>query len=132
MNDFQEKPSIPPFSDAEKQVIADETLDSQSAAETKQLSSGKPESALREDTVKFEEVRAERFRDHFETIAVLSLYIVWMALVGLTLIWLYHLVAPAQWWHLPLEQVKNIQAIITGGALAGFAIGQIKKSWARA
>ena len=102
-------------------------FDRRGAKEAKQLSSGKSANELREEAEKAEADRTEAFRNHFERLAILSLYVIWFAIIIVGLTWLYHLIAPPFWPHLPEEQVNNIQAIVTGGVIAGIASGHMKK-----
>lgn len=113
-------PKIPALTQGEIEAAAN--TDSKSAAESKQLSSGKSEDALRKEAE-----RTERFRDHFERLSLVTLYLVWAVLMILGAVWIYHLIAPPSWHRLPDEQVRNIQSIVTGGFLAGLASGHLKR-----
>lgn len=101
--------------------------DSMSVAETKQLSSGLSEDQIRKRSLEKEASRTERFRDNFEHIAILTLWVVWIALVIIGILWVYHIIAPPTWWRLPAQQVSQLQSIVTGGLLAGLAGGHLKK-----
>lgn len=71
--------------------------------------------------------RTEKFRDHFEFLALASLYVVWSLMLIIGLVWIYHLIAPPIWWRLPDQQVSNIHSIVTGGIIAGIASGHMKR-----
>lgn len=101
--------------------------DSLSIAETKQLSSGLSEDKLKRIAAENEANRTEKFRDHFERLAVVTLYLVWIILILVGLAWVYHLLAPPCWPRLPDQQVQHLQSIITGGVLAGIAGGHFKR-----
>lgn len=103
------------------------TTDDQATAEAKQLSQGKSEEQLRDDAKAAEAERTEKFRDHFERLAIISLYVVWIAIAIIGVLWVYHTVAPPNWWRLPDDQVRNLQAIVTGGVIAGTASGHLKR-----
>lgn len=98
-----------------------------STKEAKQLSSGLSANEIEKRERENEAGRAEKFRDHFEGIAIVTLYIVWSVLVIVGLLWVYHIAAPPDWWHLPDQQVRQLHGIVTGGVLAGFASGHVKK-----
>ncbi|MBR9864894.1 MAG: hypothetical protein GYB24_15765 [Rhodobacteraceae bacterium] len=102
-------------------------FDRMATNEAKQLASGKSSDELRIESEEAEAARTERFRNHFERLAIVTLYLVWFAIVVVGLIWLYHLIAPPSLPRLPVEQVNNIQAIVTGGVIAGIASGHMKK-----
>ncbi|MFV2053613.1 hypothetical protein [Aliiroseovarius sp. YM-037] len=123
----QENKKIPEHSAEKEAAQKDTPFDRKATQEAKQLSSGRSAKELEEDARKAEALRTEKFRNHFEILAVISLYIVWAAIVAVGLTWLYHLIAPACWPRLPEEQVGNIQAIVTGGVIAGIASGHMKK-----
>lgn len=97
------------------------------SAEAKFLSQGKSQEQLELDAAEAEARRTEAFRDHFERLAIVSLYIVWFAIVLIGLAWLYHLLAPPTWSRLPDEQAGHLQSIVTGGLIAGIAGGHVKK-----
>ena len=101
--------------------------DNMSVAEAKQLSSGLPEDDLKARAEKNEADRTERFRDNFERIAILTLWIVWIVIVIVGLLWVYHVIAPPTWWRLPDQQVSQLQSIVTGGILASIAGGHVRK-----
>lgn len=117
---------IPPVSASEKSA-AGQADDSQSDHEVKQLSSGKSQEEIEAAARENEAARSEKFRDNFELMAILTLWIVWLVIVSLGLVWVYHLIAPPDWSQLPDAQVRNIQSIITGGVLAGIAGSHLKK-----
>lgn len=119
-------PQIPPLSPEEEAVVL-QTDDLQSAEEAKQLSSGKSAGELRRIAQEREAGRTEAFRDHFERLALISLYLVWALLIVFGLVWAYHLVAPPTWFRLPEGQVDHLRSILTGGILAGIASGHVKR-----
>lgn len=119
---------LPPLSAEEESALrSDPGSDPQSVQETKQLSSGLPADEIERRSKEREAERTERFREHFERLAVWTLYVVWMVLCALLLVWVYHLVAPPSFWRLPDEQVGHIQSILTGGLLTNLAGGHLKR-----
>lgn len=102
-------------------------FDQRAANEAKQLSSGKSSEEIRDDAEKAEAVRTEAFRNHFERLAIVSLYLVWLAIVSVGLTWIYHLLAPECWPRLPVSRLDTIQAVLTGGVIAGIASGHMKR-----
>lgn len=101
--------------------------DFRSDAEAIQLSSGRAPEDLKREAAEAEHNRTERFRDHFESLAIVTLYIAWAIVLIIALVWVYHLLAPPCWFHLPAEQVKQLQWIVTGGVFAGVVGGHIKR-----
>jgi hypothetical protein len=97
------------------------------ALEAQLLTQGLDEDEIRRRTAASEHSRNEKFRDHFETISIIGLYLISLifCLVGLT--WLYHLLTP-EWWHwLSPEQLFKLQNIVTGGIIASIAASHVKK-----
>lgn len=119
---------LPPLGEEEKEaLLASAADDLRSADEAKQLTSGLSSEAIKKKAAEKEAGRTERFRDHFEGLAIVTLYIVWAILIAVGLAWVYHLFAPLEWYRLPDAQVKQLHSIVTGGILAGMAGGHLKK-----
>lgn len=116
---------VPSLSIEEEGIVQGD--DSKSAKEALELSSGLPEREIKKRALEAEAKRTEKFRDHFEGLAVWSLYLIWGFLVLVGIVWAYHLIVPPCWPRLPEDQVRNLQAIITGGFLAGIAGGFLKR-----
>ncbi|MCR6658025.1 MAG: hypothetical protein NVV72_01280 [Asticcacaulis sp.] len=92
------------------------------------LQRGKSASDLEKEAQEREHNRTQRFRDHFETMAVVALWGMFVALGVVAIVWLWHIVSPAQipiwtWatihchW-LTDKQMDTMQNIITGGIIA--------------
>ena len=116
---------LPPLSQAEKDASAAD--DTQSREEAKQLGSGLSAEKLKRQSEENEADRTERFRDHFERLAIVTLYVVWACLVIVGVAWVYHLLAPPEWMLLPEKKVRQLQNIVTGGLLIGIAGGHLKR-----
>lgn len=67
---------IPPLSDSEKKAARDSN-ESQSTREVVQIASGKSVRDLKREADENEARRTEAFRDHFECLAVITLYLSW-------------------------------------------------------
>lgn len=120
------KKSIP-LDAAKKEVAGSPEDDAKAAAEAKQLGSGNTVKEIEEAARKNEVGRQETFRDHFEIIAIISLWGVWAAISLVGTVWVYHLVAPECWPRLPEQRIQTLQAILTGGVIAGVASGHLKR-----
>ena len=101
--------------------------DDSGTREARSLAQGKTADELKEQAAKSEHDRSERFRDHFERIAICCLWIVFgiFVLVGLT--WIWHLLMPACAHWLSVDQVQKLQNIVTGGLLVSIAGGHLKR-----
>lgn len=95
--------------------------------EAKLFELGLDEEAIKKRAAESEHNRNEKFRDHFEKIAVIFLYLlaVLFFVVGAT--WFWHLLMPLSWQWLSEAQVAKLQNIVTGGILASIATGHVKK-----
>lgn len=71
--------------------------------------------------------RNERFKDHFENIAIASLWIVASLFIVVGVVWFWHLLTP-QWLHfLGSEEIDKLQNIVTGGVITGIGADHIKR-----
>lgn len=95
--------------------------------EHKKLSGDRTRKQLKEDAKKDELKRSKVFRDHFENIAICTLYLVSFVLGVIMLVWLIHLLTPQSLHWLSGEQIYTLQTILTGGALVGIASRHFKK-----
>lgn len=119
---------LPPLTPEEAAVVnAPASEDRRSAAEAQQFATGLPLDQLKKKAEENEASRTEKFRDHFEGLAICTLYLVWLVLIAIGAAWVYHLLAPPHWPRLPDEQVRQLQSVVTGGVLAGIAGGHFKK-----
>ncbi|MDK1377079.1 MULTISPECIES: hypothetical protein [unclassified Sinorhizobium] len=71
--------------------------------------------------------RNEKFRNHFEKIAILSLWGFFVLFTGLISAWFWHYLAPVAWHWLTAEQLTKVQTLATGGIVATIAAGHLKK-----
>ena len=100
------------------------------AREAAVTSQGKSSEEIERAGREAEAKRAEVFRDHFERLIICTLYLSWAAIVAVVGAWLYHVLLPENFWWLPKNQIEQLRAILTGGAivgLAGIASGHMKK-----
>ena len=95
--------------------------------EAKLLSLGLSEHEIARRAAASEHRRNENFRDHFERIAIIALWLTAVLLFVVGFTWLYHLLMPERWHWLSADQVLKLQNIVTGGVLAGVAGNHIKK-----
>lgn len=82
---------------------------------------------IEEEAAENDHRRAEKFRDHFERIAIGAMYSIAGALFLVGAVWLWHLVAPSCWHFLTDEHLEKLQNVVTGGVLASVAAGHLKK-----
>jgi hypothetical protein len=95
--------------------------------EARQIALGLSEDQLRRLAAEGEHNRNEKFRDHFEKIALCTLWLAWGLIVLVALAWLYHLMTPVGWHWLDDDHVSKLQTLVTGGVIAGIAGGHIKR-----
>ncbi|MBB4272811.1 hypothetical protein [Rhizobium mongolense] len=74
-----------------------------------------------------EHERNEKFRNHFEAIAIVSLWGFFLLFTGLILAWFWHYIMPVQWHWLAQDQLSKVQTLATGGIVATIAAGHLKK-----
>lgn len=99
----------------------------QAAAEAAQFASGKSKEELEREAAELEHGRRQKFKNHFEIIAISGMYVFALTLVAIGLTWLYHLLAPDSWHWLKPDGVSKVQNIFTGGILAGVVADHFRK-----
>lgn len=119
-------PRIPPLS-LDEQLAATSTNTDQAVAEEKSLSSFRTAEELAQRAREMEADRHQRFRDAFEHIAILALYVGAAAIGVLSTIWTLHLVLPADRRWLTAEDLTHVQTLLTAGVLVGVVGGHFKK-----
>lgn len=95
--------------------------------EAQQIFRGADREVLTREAETNEHNRNERFRNHYETVAVFGLYGVFTLFVVVGLTWFWQLLTPDSWHYLNAEQVAKLQNIVTGGIVASLGIDHIKK-----
>jgi len=116
---------VPP----EEAGLASDT-DSKAEQEAQQLASGKSVKTLSDEAEENEHRRDQRFKDHFELISLIALWLIAGAILVSAGIWLLHMLAPAEptcWRWLTDEQVQSLQNALTGIVLVGVLADHFKK-----
>ena len=80
---------------------------------------------LRKEADEAEHDRSERFRDHFEWIAVRALYVGALVLLAGAGVWFWHIITP--WHFLDPDQLSHLQNLVTGGVLVSVGTNYMKK-----
>lgn len=101
--------------------------DQRAEMEATQLGGLKTRRQLGKEAQEAEHDRAEKFRNHFERISVVGLYLVAAAFFLMVVIWLLHLLAPPCWRWLSADELSTLQNFVTGGIIATIAAGHLKK-----
>ena len=120
-------PKIPDQPKDLEDVRSGRPFDRRATSEEIQLSSGKSYEVIHSEIIAAEARRIERFRNNYEILFIVTVYLVWLSLVIVGLIWLYHLIAPPGLPRLPDAQVNTIQSIVTASVLSGMASRRLKK-----
>lgn len=93
-NPYQSPPkrSIPPLSEKDRQLVFSKEKDEKSIEESKVFAEGLSAEALKKRADANEAERTEIFRNHFETLSLVSLYVIWLVVAVVGLSWAYHLI----------------------------------------
>jgi hypothetical protein len=116
-------PGLPPT----EQVAAQTASVDQAYAEFEQLSRNVSPEELQREADRLEHHRNQRFKQNFEWIAIIALWLSFAAIAVIGVVWLWHLGAPAKYRWLAGEDVSHLQSIITAGLLVGIVGNHFKK-----
>lgn len=124
--DQEPKKKIPGLPPEEAATLKQANVDGDTGQqEAKILTRDFTKAQIEKEAATREHQRSEWFKDHFERLAIISLYAVFLIFLTVGGIWFWHLLTP--WPFLTPEQVKAIQNIATGGIIASIATGHAKK-----
>ena len=118
---------IPGLSDAEKHVADNPYGDDSSAKEAELFSRGESIRKIRKSAQEKEEGRAELFRDNFEWMSIVGLWLLFIIFSALTVVWSHDLIVPEKRQWVDNNKDEKLQIIITSGFVAGIASAHVKK-----
>lgn len=119
---------IPGLPAEEAATLKDEVQEYDSGQkEARQLTRGLSQSEIEKEAAVGEHRRSEKFKDHFESLAIIGLYAVFLVFLLVGGIWFWHLLTPVSWHFLVAAQVATLQNIATGGIIASIATGHVRK-----
>lgn len=120
-------PQIPGLPPTELAASSRHALTELAYAEEESLSQKATPEELKRDADRQEHDRNQRFRHHFELIAIGALYLGATAISGVGGVWLWHMAAPPSWRWLTGEDISHLQSIMTAGLLVGVIGNHFKK-----
>jgi hypothetical protein len=112
-------PQIPGLPPTELAASGNRASVKKALAEEESLSQNATPEELKNDADRREHDRNQRFRHHFELIAIGALYVAALAIASVGGVWLWHMAAPLCWRWLGGEDVSHLQSIMTAGLLVG-------------
>lgn len=126
-NPLADKPqkAVVKFTPTEQE--ASELSDERASKEGIQLGSGKSQRDLQQEADEADHDRDQAFKEHFERIALVALYLGALAVFISAGIWFYHLVAPEAWSRFSDGRLDAIQDFLTGGVIVGLFASHFKK-----
>lgn len=126
-SDGQPRETIPGLPESEI-VLANQSEQADSASlEAITLSGGLSRGELEKQALFAEHGRNEKFRNHFENLAIIALWLSAVVIAACGLIWLAHMVLPEKWRWLAKDDVSHLQSIVTAGLLVGVIGNHFKK-----
>ena len=121
-------PQIPGLPAVEAEAAADGSNEGDYAQrEAAYLSTGRTRAQMAAEAEVNNHDRNERFRNHFERLAIFALWASMLSLGVVGLVWLAHMILPPCYRWLSTEDVSHIQSIITAGLLVGLVGNHFKK-----
>lgn len=120
---------VPVFPNSEAEALGHSSLSDADAAdkEANLFASGLSEEDLRKQEAQGEHRRNEKFRDHFERVAICFLWVIAGLFLFVGVTWFWHLLMPDNWHWLASSGVGKLQNIVTGGVLTSIAASHFKK-----
>jgi len=108
--------------------------------EAVQFSTKKSAQQLADEARQRDHYRGEKFRDHFEILAICSMYLIFSTMCIFGIIWILHMILPDNcdtqkcflWtfklcrWLSP-DQITILQDIVTGGLIGGILADHFKR-----
>lgn len=132
-SDSQPLARIPSLPESEAAVAfggataADPTTGDPAQREAADFAASKSRKQLEEEAYVAEHGRSERFRNHFENLAVFALWVSAISIALVALVWLAHMIMPTSRRWLSNEDLSHIQSIVTAGLLVGVIGNHFKK-----
>jgi hypothetical protein len=120
-------PQIPGLPPTERAASRNSASVEKAIAEENSLSQNATPEELQKDADRREHHRNQRFRHHFELIAICALWVAAFAIAGVGGVWLWHMAAPSRLRWLSGEDVSHLQSIMTAGLLVGVIGNHFKK-----
>jgi len=101
--------------------------DELSSEENDLLGSGFSEDKIAALARKAEHHRNEKFKNHFEKIALVALWMASSLFASLFLSWAWHTLLPIKYHWLNTTQMDSIKAILFGGIVSSVAMGHFRR-----
>jgi hypothetical protein len=120
-------PQIPGIPSVEQTASFDTVSIDRAWLEIQSLTRNATPEQLQQDADFQEHGRNQRFRHHFEKIAIAALWVAAIAVMGVGAVWLWHMGAPEKWRWLKSDDVSHLQSIMTAGLLVGVIGNHFKK-----
>lgn len=120
-------PQIPGLPPTERAASSNSASVEKAIAEEESLTQNATPAELKRDADRREHDRNQRFRHHFELIAIVALWVAAFAITCVGGVWLWHMAAPPCWRWLSSEDVSHLQSIMTAGLLVGVIGNHFKK-----
>jgi hypothetical protein len=120
------KRRIPGLQQSERDAV-ERGDDNKSTNEAVLFSRGPTLKQVREECEKNEALRNDAFKEHFERLAIFSLYIAWAAWAIMGVVLVGHLVTPVRLHFVTSEQMNALQPLVFAGGFAAIAGDHIKR-----
>lgn len=95
--------------------------------EAVQLGSGLSDDEIRRLAAGGEHRRSERFKDHFEYLAVTALWLGGLAVLGMAGTLIFHLLCHNDWRWISEHQQDKLEYLVAGGVVSGVVTAHLRK-----
>lgn len=94
--------------------------------EAQQLNRGLTARDLAKEAQEADHDRSEKFKDHFETMALVTVWGLFAVFIVFGAVWAIHMVWPCIGW-LTKPELDAIQSLLTGGIIAGLVADHVRR-----
>lgn len=94
--------------------------------EAQSLNRGLTTRDLKRETEEREHDRSQAFKGHFELMAIIAFWVMFLVFIAVGSIWALHLIVP-QWGWLKHDQTDDLQGLLTGGVIAGVLADHVRR-----
>ena len=140
-SDDEPRKTVPPDAPANEASGATDMAGDDASKEAAFLGQGKSIRDLQKEAAEAEHGRSQAFKNHFELLSIIMLYVLFAGFILLATVWVLHMLLPERvaglnaagdWWSrihgwLNKDQVDKVAGVLAGGVIAGLVADHFKR-----